>query len=225
MTIYRPADGIIRALTVREPWATLACMGVKNCEIRAWDWYREAFPFPMTLAMHASADDSSIAEDINWVIAKHKKANQAFMNFDCKPCVPGHDFFYSQVIVGLVDVIGAMQIDPKWKAMEKRNRIVDAGFDIDYADWAEAPYSFFLANPRRFKTGIQCRGVVKIWKVDNRVQDHIEANEFNLLPNPNPEFEECGLMPTVPSGIAKCLGKPNYSQIVRDKQSSLEKKK
>lgn len=220
MTIYRPADGIIRALTVREPWATLACMGIKTCEIRAWDWYREAFPFPMTLAMHASADDSHIPEDIDWVINKYDQAYFALNNLECKPCVPGKDFFYSQAIVGLVDVIGAMLIDPKWTKKEKRKRIVAAGFDVKYADWAEAPYSFFLANPRRFKTGIQCRGVVKIWKVDKRVQDHIEANEFNLLPTP--QGEECGVMPTSPSGVVKCLGKPNYSEITRETQESIK---
>jgi hypothetical protein len=158
----------------------------------------------MTLAIHASADDKTIAEDIEWVTNKFDNAYWAFENPDCEPCVPGKDFFYAQTIVGLVDVIGAISVDPKWSKKEKRKRIAAAGFDKMYAEWAEGPYSFLLSNPRRFKTGIQCRGNLKIWKLTPEIQAYVETAE--LLPVPT--GEEFGLLPTKPHGIVKCLGKP-----------------
>lgn len=205
MTIIKPSDGILRAITVREPWATLCCMGIKTCEIRSWDWSVAAFPFPMTVAVHASADSLTIDEDIDWAINKHEDAYYAFENPDCQPLVAGKDFFYGQAIVGLVDVIGSMLINPTWSKKEKTKQIVNAGFDAMYADWAEGPYSFFLANPRRFKTGIQCPGNLKVWKLKPEIQAYIEENQNNLLPRrPAPDFE---LLPTAPKGNVRLLGK------------------
>jgi hypothetical protein len=126
MKIHKLPDGILRAITVREPWASLHCMGIKNCEIRPWPWQEKAFPYPLTLAMHTSSDDSTLAEDIDTVVSEYDEAWYAFENPEVQPCVPGHDFFYSQAIVGLVDVIGCMQIDPKWSYEEKQDAIIEA---------------------------------------------------------------------------------------------------
>ncbi len=203
-------------------------MGIKTCEIRPWAWQVSAYPYPLTLAMHTSQDDSNLAEDIDEVSNRFHEAYYALNNDACQPCVPGFDYFYSQAIVGLVDVVGCMLIDPKWNDKEREKQIVDAGYVGKYAEWAMAPYSFFLANPRRFKTGIQCPGQLKIWKVSPIVQRHIEANQTNLITrrtyikDVEPLTE---IMPTVPVGIVKCLGKPNYSELDRKTKAKIAKAK
>ena len=229
MKIHKLSDGILRAITVREPWASLHCMGIKTCEIRPWPWQASAFPYPLTLAMHTSADDKTLAEDINTAVENYPEAWHAFENPDCEPCVPGQDFFYSQAVVGLVDVIGCMLIEKSWSLEKKQDKIAEAGFDPMYAEWAMAPYSFFLANPRRFKTGIQCAGQLKIWKLKPEVQAYIEGlTEDDYLPkrvnlnDAEPLFE---IMPTIPKGVVKCLGKPNYSELDRKTKAKIAAKK
>ena len=95
-----------------------------------------------------------------------------------------------------------------------------------YAEWANAPYSFFLANPRRFKTGIQCAGQLKVWKVKPEVQAYIESlTEDDYFPkrtnmaDAEPLFE---FMPTKPKGVVKCLGRPNYSELDRKAKAEIK---
>lgn len=207
MTIHLPPDGILRALTIREPFATMIVMGIKIAETRVWRW-PGVLPFPCTIAIHASADDSQIGEDIDSVCENNDDAWHAFNNDDCVPGVVGKDYFYSQSIVGLVDVVGCIEVDPKAKTAQIAKQLVDSGFDPSFAQWCNPPYANLLANPRRFKQGITTRGQVKVWRVDPSIQKHCERSLGNLLTATN-------AMPDKPIGIAKTLGEPNYAELAR----------
>jgi hypothetical protein len=213
---------MLKAITIKEPWASLICMPtvanksipIKACEIRTW----KPPSGLSTVCVHSSANDATITHDLNWVVNKFWDSWYAFENPDCVPCVPGKDFFYASVVVGLVDVIGFMEIDPKWSKNEKLSRVVDAGYDPYYAEWAEPPYAWMLANPRRLEQGIYCRGSLGCWYLPDSVEKHVLSTAF--IDNDG-GAESYQPLPLKPSGIAKTLGKPNYAEITRKAKAQL----
>ncbi len=173
---------------------------------------------PVTVAIHASSDDSRLVDDVAGVTEEYDDAFYAFENEEYQ-VEPGKTYFYSQAIVGLVDIVGSMQIDPDWDEEETIKRVVDAGFTAEHGKWAFAPYAFFLSNPRRFSQGIQCSGSTLFWKVRPEVQDHI-LNQAILSTLPRRAYATdesplCELLPRPPHGIVKVLGSPNYSELKR----------
>lgn len=210
-----PPDGRLRAKSIREPWATCIAGGVKVIENSTWQWPSN-LPLPCTLAIHASSDDSSIGDDIDSVV-QSDEGWALFDNDKCKPGVHGHTYFYSQAIVGLADVVAAVDIS----RLPRRNNkaLIEAmaeAADLSghpaetLARWANGPYCFVMANHRRFKQGIVCRGQLKIWSVPDEVQAWCEKQTAYLKPP---------TMPTPPhvqgGGMAKCLGKANYTDLAR----------
>lgn len=232
---YRNSDietkGTMKALTIKEPFATLCvsssydnvAIPIKACEIRAWRW---PYTFPFTIAVHSSSDQRTIGHDIDHLMAKNWDTYWAFDNPDAKAGVPGMDLFYASTFVGFVDVVGCMEIDPKWRKKEKLTRIVDAGFDPYYAKWAKPPYSFMLANPRRLTQGIHCPGKLKVWEVPADIAARLESTEcfaqsHSKVYASEEEPRQCLELPLKPVGVAKCLGKPNYADLTRKAKEKL----
>lgn len=213
---------MLKALTIREPWASLICMPttanpsipIKACEIRTWKPPQGL----KTFCVHSSQNDATLAVDLNATVNKFDDAWYAFENPDCVPCTPGKDFFYASVVVGIVDIIGFMEIDPKWKKKEKLSRIVDAGYDPYYAEWAEPPYAWMLANPRRLEQGIYCPGKLNFWYLPDSVEKHVLSTPFI---NSDGKPESFQPLPLKPSVLAKTLGKPNYAEITRKAAAKL----
>lgn len=195
---------------------------IKACEIRSWRW---PYEIPFTIAIHASSDDSIFATEFDYVWEKSWDAYYAFDNPEVEVSAPGRDYFYASVVIGLVDVIGCIEIDPAWKKKDIRKRILDAGLDEYYAEWAKPPYALILANPRRLEQGIYVPGKQKIWELPENAIEHINATEFFGPPQPcvdESETPQCQPLPLKPVGVAKCLGKPNYAEITRQAEKRLK---
>lgn len=198
-----PPDGKLRALTVREPFATMIAMGFKPIENRALS-FPKSLPLPMTLAIHASTDDSTIGDDFTEVFSDFYMANQ-FNQTDWQPHKLGREYWYGGVIVGLVDVVACVCV----------SEFTDADFaklDEDYpwlpgvqhpeawrSDWANGPYCLILDNPRRLRTGVVCRGQQNYWRVPDDKMALLNADDVLLNPKD---------LPRAPvGGVAKMLGR------------------
>lgn len=200
MKIHLPDDGILRALTIREPYASMIVGGIKLCENRTWK-YPKKYRLPMTIAIHASVDGSTIATDLDQATEDIEDAFKAFNNPKCKPCIPGKDYFYGGCIVGLVDVIGCISTEDK----DDEQLMAELGgcvglMDEVYFDWVNGPYAFILDNPRRFRTGVNATGSLNLWHVKPDIAAMVYESSKKLIDFPK--------LPTVPkNGPPRMLGK------------------
>lgn len=175
-------------------------MGLKTVENKAVP-FPSTLPLPCTLAVHASSNGDTIGDDID-DLCDDDMFCEAF-SAPCEPLRIGKDYFYSQTIVGLIDVVGCVDvtgIDDAELAFAEFG-LPDGPFvDNTYHDWANGPYCLVLKNPRRFKTGIMTRGQLGYWKLTPEVQQLVIEHSNHMIDIPH--------LPTAPiNGVPKCLGK------------------
>lgn len=212
MTIHLPPDGRLRAITIREPFATLIAMGIKTVENRVMP-VPTSLTLPMAVAVHASSDESQMGDDCN-ELCKDSFILETIDNMTDEHGNPGEvgvlgrDVFYCQNIVGLVDIIACVNVheldndaflaalapyEDQCPQVKPRN---------SYEEWANGPYCYLLANPRRFRQGVLCRGQLGLWRLPPDIQDQVIAHAKDLLTDPQ-------RLPLAPAGgVAKCSGKP-----------------
>lgn len=205
MTIHLPPDGRLRAITVREPFATLIAMGIKSVENRVLPVGKDTV-FPMTVAVHASSDESQMTDDCN-ELCKDSFIFEVFDEMDGEVGVPGRDIFYCQNIVGLVDIVACVSIHDM---TDEEIAATLAPYEHlcpqtkprnSYEEWANGPWCYLFANPRRFKTGILARGQLGLWRLTDEQQTLAVKHSQELLLDPK-------VIPTMPvGGVAKTAGK------------------
>lgn len=207
--IHLPPDGKLRALSVREPFASLIVMGFKPIENRTIGW-PSTLPLPCTIAIQASTDDYSIAEDLHDVTAD-PLVDQAFASPHYDTHKPGREYFYGGTIIGLVDVVACVDIS-QWcdGSDESEAALIEAIDRYEWkpgvqhpekkrSDWANGPRCLIFDNPRRLKTGVVCPGQLNFWRVPDAKRAMIDDSK--LLYNPQD-------LPCAPvGGVAKWLGK------------------
>ena len=206
MAIHLPADGRMRALSIREPFATLVAKGFKPIENKSTK-YPSTLPTPCTFAIHATCDASTHGDDCADV-CEDPLVNASFNNEDYVAHKYGSEWFYGGCIVGLVDVIGCVCIADMNDA--ELSEAIDAKYPwVDgvqkpgslRSEWANGPYCLILDNPRRFKTGVVCLGRQGWWILSPEKQSLVIEASKSFLLNPND-------LPTAPvDGRAKMLGR------------------
>ena len=203
--LHLPPDGKLRALTVREPFASLIVMGLKPIENRTLKW-PATLPLPCTIAIHASTDGSVIADDIGSVLDV-PYVDAAFVSDDYETHVSGREYFYGGTIIGLVDVVACVCVS-EMSDDELESTINAYPWDSEHistdalrSDWANGPYCLILDNPRRFKTGVVCRGQLNYWTIPSEKMTLVSESMKSLLMNPQD-------LPSAPvGGVAKWLGR------------------
>lgn len=210
--LHLPPDGKLRALTVREPFASLIVMGLKPIENRTLA-FPKTMPLPCTIAIHASTDDATIYDDVYDVTAD-TYIDQALNSPDYKVHTRDREYFYGGTIIGLIDVVGCVCIseycDGSDESEEKIVELIDdpypwpLGFqnpEAKRSDWANGPYCLVLNNPRRFRQGVVCRGQLNYWSIPAEKMQLVEEAMKSLLARPTE-------LPKAPvGGVAKWLGR------------------
>ncbi len=207
MTLQLPPDGKLRALTVREPFASLIVMGLKPIENRTLA-FPKAMPLPSTIAIHASTDDSTIGDDLVAVTAD-PFVDDAFSNPNWKMHTLGQEYLYGGTIIGLVDVIACVCVSEMTE--DELTHAIDDAYpwllgpknpEARRSDWANGPYCLVLDNPRRFRTGVVCRGQLNYWTIPGDKLSLVSESMNSLLDNAQD-------LPAAPvGGVAKWLGRP-----------------
>jgi hypothetical protein len=188
------SDGVLRALTVREPYASLLVGGVKLCENRTWK-VPSMYSLPMTIAIHSSVRNPNFIGDMEFCYDYDVKGliASAFDNPDHELGVPGKCFFYGGAIVGLVDVIGCFAIEESLSNEDVVAAYSELlGDDAErYMLWSDGPVCWLCANGRRFRRGITAGGVVNLWKLSPALQKQVIEHSEDLI-----EFPELPGLPT-----------------------------
>lgn len=150
----------MKALTLKQPWATLVVRGVKRFETRSWayrpiDWVEEsggrerpyfrASTLPIRLAIHASA--SFAGEDL------------AFARWlrDVVGCLDTEDL-PTGAIVGTVRYVAW-----HWSYPEIRAELAPSPLELELGDWSDHRLLWQFEDPVELEEPIAIRGAQRIW--------------------------------------------------------------
>lgn len=212
MSIKLPADGRLRAVTIVEPFATLIAMGIKTIESRSLPFPRR-YPFPMTVAIHAGSNDDYIGTYCQ-DLATDPIIAEAFNSPDFESFVPGRDYFYGSVVVGLIDIVASVdlrgcdddEIVHRLASWPTPSTSPHYGIDESRLEWANGDYAWVLDNPRRFRTGVCVRGQQNLWSLPPDVQAEVLRQSVHVL-------ERHHDLPSLPwGGSVRFLGRPRDEQ-------------
>jgi hypothetical protein len=133
----------VKALTVRQPWATLIVRGIKRVETRSWH-YSWADQWPMPLAIHAakgfSRDEREFAE-----------------------------YLVRSGVLGTVDlprgaIVGTVQFDGWcWSSPPRIAELAPSALELELGDWSPGRILWQLSEPVEFDTPIPRRGELGIF--------------------------------------------------------------
>ena len=113
----------MKALTVKQPWAWAIVNGLKRFENRTWRTnYRGR------LLIHAGVSKTDLGQE-----------------GDTMPGLPARDALTFGAIIGMVDVVGCVQVD-----------------EVAGQPFAWGPYCWLLANARPLKP-YPCKGRLGLW--------------------------------------------------------------
>ena len=158
----------MKAISIKQPWASLIVEGVKDIENRTWPT-----KFRGRVLIHASAKSVNLGI---YYDAPFTRTQWAAMNIDerinskCK----GNSlkFLPKSVIIGSVEIVDcvinhdSIWAEPAYKTIE------DARFGSD----AKPIYNWVLANPIKFPEPIPAKGKLSFWDYPNILAGSEENN-------------------------------------------------
>ena len=151
----------MKAITVKQPWASLIALGIKPIENRTWklpEKYKG-----QTVLIHASASWDQYADFTD----QHLREMQE-KGFKFEKCVTG-------VIIGSVKFTDCVINHPSIWA-EKSNTVYQLAPDETDEDYPKPIYNWVLANPIIFPEPIRAKGKLSFWDYPNILAEPEEKN-------------------------------------------------
>lgn len=132
----------IKVITIRQPWAALIMLGIKNIENRTW-----STTYRGRLVIHSSA----LVNDVEWMSAR----------YTCRRL--GVKFPDGDMLLGKTgELLGTVTLSNILPALN----VGETG-----ADWqVEANYGWVLENPKPFPITIPVRGKLGLWNMPDDLQ-------------------------------------------------------
>ncbi|MEI3614724.1 ASCH domain-containing protein [Pseudogracilibacillus sp. SO30301A] len=143
----------MKAITIKQPWATLIALGEKRFETRSWQTkYRGQ------IAIHAGKSVDKDACNDSWikgVLKEHKIES------------------YKDLPTGVV--IAMAEIADCHKVLNFCNQVATttgpniSGLEIKFGDYTEGRYAWELLNVNMLSEPIQAKGKLSLWEWDGKL--------------------------------------------------------
>ena len=143
----------VKAITIRQPWATAIFRHGKDVENRTWNT-----KFRGKIYIHAGK-----TIDEHWRIRRNHKGNKMFHTLDSKALTIAGAWTNTGVIIGSVEIVDVTE----WS---RRSR------------WFIGPYGFILKDPTLLPTPIPCRGMPGIFTLDHDVVKQLPIEDWYKSP-------------------------------------------
>lgn len=158
----------IKAISLKQPWASLIFMGLKKIETRSW-----ASLYRGPLAIHASAStdkglmallekDEVFQAGLEMALGKERDFDLAVLP---RGCVLG--------IVYLEDVLRIPVNKTTYQSKAARSENFRRGVtlppampELAFGDFAPGRFAWILGRPRAFETPIPSKGALAVWEWD-----------------------------------------------------------
>ena len=146
----------MKALTIKEPWATAIVRGWKRVENRTW---RQESIIGELIAIHAGkTPDTARQRAICEMTARREDpANPHDRSLEAPGC-----------IVGFARVEDVVDYDPR------ENLVIC----FDEPTWFTGPYGYLLSEVSYLETPIPCKGALRFWEVPEEVLEQIESTRI-----------------------------------------------
>lgn len=156
----------MKAISLKQPWATLVCWGIKTVETRSWKTN-------YTGRVYIHASKKFVKNDRYLLLTPEFKK---YGEFDPSKFVTGG-------IIGCVDIIGCAKAKIWRDTFLACNKPADVERESILGDLSGERFVFMLKNPLMFDSIIACRGTVMplLWPVSQDIQALIsEAKAYQF---------------------------------------------
>lgn len=149
----------MKALSLKQPWASLVAIGAKGIETRDW-----ATPYRGPIAIHASKKfdvaDQYLLRESAFARALGAAGLRAPSDLPC----------------GAIVATAVLSECVRFPMSEKVWRLAARGADeIYFGDFTTGRYGFVLVGVRALPTPIPCRGALGLWDVPAELLDQLRA--------------------------------------------------
>jgi len=150
----------MKALTVKQPWASLIVHGIKDIENRTWRTY-----FRGRVMIHAGvAKQLSIQQLLT--VEQLVKAN-----FEIDMEQDFNSLFPKGAIIGSVEIVDCVINHPSIWAEKTKFEFIKRGLsEKELECTSPVIYNWVLANPIMFDKPIPCKGNLSFWEFDGNIK-------------------------------------------------------
>lgn len=152
----------MKALTVRQPWATLIVRGIKKVETRSWSYNPTRFvpddpptSSVLTLGRYVSALPIRLAIH---AAKAYPRDDRDFADYLVRSGVLDTADLPRGAIVGVVEYFGW-----NWSYPETRAEMVPSDHEQELGDWTDGRILWLMRDPLEFPEPIPSRGALGIW--------------------------------------------------------------
>ena len=151
----------MRAISIKQPWASLIAHGIKDIENRAWKC--PAKYIGQRVLIHASAAKMKSLQSILSFSQMEKTVNHF------NGIVP--DLGNSKgAIIGRVKIVGCSVNYPSVWAEKTPNYVTDTPSDVHkFVTGEKVIYNWILAEPILFEEPITAKGKLSFWEFDDKL--------------------------------------------------------
>lgn len=162
----------MKAITIKQPWATLIALGEKKFETRSWQTKHRG-----TIAIHAgksidkeACKDREIAATLNkhgFVLMSDLPTGVVVATADLVNC--WHIVYHPGTNVDIAKTIeiGA-ELDVPRHHPDFHRYIVPTEKEFIFGDWTPGRYAWELANIKALETPIKAKGQLSLWNWDEQ---------------------------------------------------------
>lgn len=155
----------MKAITIKQPWASLIVHGIKDIENRTWACPKKYIG--QRVLIHASAKPILKGSCISHYLTEEQYKSVAFATPPEKQldiCFLEH---YSSAIIGSVEIVDCVINHPSIWAEKTENYTVGMNPKIhENITEKKVVYNWVLANPVLFKKPIPAKGKLSFWEYD-----------------------------------------------------------
>lgn len=151
----------MKAITIKQPWASLIVHGIKDIENRTWSCPKKYIG--QRVLIHASAD----SHFMNIPPSDFLTEEQLGEILDKKVSFSERDWHLYSVIIGSAEIVDCVVNHPSIWAEKTENYTVGMNPKLhENITGKKVVYNWVLANPVLFKKPIPAKGKLSFWEYD-----------------------------------------------------------
>jgi len=155
----------MKAITVKQPWASLICSGIKDIENRTWKTN-----FRGRVLIHAGKGKQYSIHQLLSIDQKRAFEKAVGYEYDFNKMFP------KGAIIGSVEIVGCIINHPSiWAEKTEGVTDINTGEFIPKRN-PKAIYNWVLANPIKFPEPLPAKGKLSFWEFD-------QGSEFDNMEN------------------------------------------
>ncbi|UYB50271.1 ASCH domain-containing protein (plasmid) [Lysinibacillus capsici] len=139
----------MKALTIKQPWATLIALGEKNFETRSWQTkYRGP------LAIHAGKSIDKDACEDSWIKGVLKEHG-----------ITSHKELQTGVVLATVELVDCYRVEATLghASVLTKGKTLN-GLEVAFGDYTEGRYAWELANLQVLPEPMPAKGQLSLWE-------------------------------------------------------------